>query len=507
MTFLYPCVFVLSLLPLLSLYVMVKKENQFTMHFSKEMQEKLSLSVSGLSVRYKRWLFVFVLLLFIVALARPVMLLPSYENNENKPALIIAVDVSKSMHSKDIYPTRLTLAMKKLTDFLSQTNHLQAGVILYAKEAYMLYPITQESAILSTLIQDANLSKTFAPNSNLFAALQASQGLLKRHASKQILLLSDGGAEVSREQELNYLQENHISLSTLLLSNKANLAIQHLCKKSGGLSTHYTWSDDDIHTLLTHIQNHSDKAEVFRYDLSHYKELYIYPLWLAVVCLMFLFLPLRRVSFVLIFTLLFIPYGTTPLQAGVFDFWYLNQAKKHTQDKAYAKAIESYKKLTPSPKIHYNMATAYYLNKAYMKSIETYQKALGDDKLYNAKIYYNIATAYIHLHKLSHAKENYAKSLLLYPLKETKENLAEVTKTLKVQKKNLHKAYQKLHFKVIAKNSFVKEATFSHYTVKLNKLIPSEEERWFKRIERQKFQPYLERIPTAKRSLDANLSF
>jgi len=507
MTFLYPYVFVLSLLPLLSLYVMVKKENRFAIHFSKEMQEKLSLSVSGLSVRYKRWIFIFSLLLFIVALARPVMLLPSYENEENKPALIIAVDVSKSMHSKDIYPTRLSLAMKKLTDFLLQENHLQAGVILYAKEAYMLYPITQESAILSTLLQDANLSKTFAPNSNLFAALQASQSLLKRHASKQILLLSDGGAEVSREEELKYLQENRISLSVLMLSTKPNPPMQHLCEKSGGFSTPYTWSDDDIHTLLTPIQSHSAEAEVFRYDLSHYEELYIYPLWLAVLCLMLLFLPLRRVSFVLIFTLLFMPYGTTPLQAGVFDFWYLHQAKKHTQDKSYAKAIESYKKLTPSLKIYYNIATAYYLNKAYMKSIENYKKALGDDKLYNAKIYYNIATAYIHLHKLSHAKENYSKSLLLYPLKETKENLAEVTKALKIQRKNLHTVYQKLHFKAIAKNSFAKEATFSNYAVKLNTLIPSEEERWFKRIELQKFQPYLERIPTTKRSLDANLSF
>jgi len=82
-----------------------------------------------------------------------------------------------------------------------------------------------------------------------------------------------------------------------------------------------------------------------------------------------------------------------------------------------------------------------------------------------------------------------------------------VSKALKIERKNLHKAYQKLHFKAIAKSAFVKEATFSNYAVKLEKLIPTEEEAWFRRIENQKFQPYLERIPTTKRSLDANLSF
>ena len=508
MTFLYPYVLMLSLLPLLFLWLkLVKKEDAFSKHFSIQMRQKLSLPSQGLSSRYKRLLFVLVLLLFIVALARPVQVLPTLDNEENKPALIIAVDVSKSMHTKDIYPTRLTLAMKKLTDFLAQSNHLKVGVILYAKKAYMLYPLTQENTLLAKLLQDVNLSQNFAPNTNLFAALQASESLLHTHASKQILLLSDGGAEVSRDKELNYLQRKHISLSSLLLSPKRNTSMKRLCEKSGGVSVPYTLSSEDITALLGHIQNHTEKAETFHYKLSHNKELYPYPLWLAIFFLILLFFPLKNTRLSLFFAILFVSQVTTPLHAGVFDFWYLHQAKVDTQNRAYSKAIQSYKKLTPTPKISYNIATLHYLKKEYMLAIENYKKALGKEKLYNAKIYYNIATAYVHLHKLSHAKEYYTKSLLLYPLSQTKENLAQVAKALKSERKNLHKAYQKLHFKAIAQNTFAKEATFSNYAVKLEKLIPSEEEQWFRRTENQKFQPYLERIPTTKRSLDANLSF
>ena len=508
MTFLYPYVLMLSLLPLAFLWLkFVTNEDAFSKHFSTQMRQKLSLPTQGLSSRYKRLLFVLVLLLFIVALARPVQVLPTLDNEENKPALIIAVDVSKSMHTKDIYPTRLTLAMKKLTDFLTQANHLQVGVILYAKEAYMLYPLTQESNLLSTLLQDANLSQNFAPNTNLFAALQAGESLLHSHASKQILLLSDGEAEVVRDKELNYLQSKHISLSSLLLSPKRNTSIQRLCEKSGGVSLSYTWSSEDITALLEHIQNHATKAETFHYKLSHHKELYPYPLWLAIFVLIVLFFPLKNTILLLFFTTLFVPQATTPLHAGVFDFWYLHQAKVDTQNGAYEQAIQSYKNLTPTPQVSYNIATLHYLKKEYMLAIESYKKALGKEKPYNAKVYYNIATAYVQLHKLSHAKEYYTKSLLLYPLLQTKENLAQVAKALKLERKNLHKAFQKLHFKPIVQNTFAKEATFSNYAVKLEKLIPSEEEQWFRRIEYQKFQPYLEHIPTTKRSLDANLSF
>ena len=508
MTFYYPYVLILCLFPLLFLWrSVVKKADTFSSHFSQEMHQKLSLNATGFSPLYKHFLFIIALLLFIVALARPVKFLPTFDTQENKPALIVAVDVSKSMQEKDVYPTRLTLAMKKLTDFLKQPNPLQIGVILYAKEAYMLYPMTKESTLLAQLFNDINLSQHFAPNSNLFAALQGSENLLQAHSSKQILLLSDGGAEVSREDELAYLKRKHIALSALVTSSKSNQTLNKLCEKSGGISLHYTLSKDDINTLLEHIQNYPTEEETFHYTLSHYKELYIYPLGLALLLMILLFFPLKRISFPLLFTLLFLPSITTTLHAGILDFWYLHQAKVHTQQKAYNDAIQSYQKLTPSPKVHYNIATIYYLKKEYLLAIAHYKKALLKENIYNAKVYYNIATAYVQLHKLSHAKEYYTKSLLLYPLTQTKENLAWVAKALKIERKNLHKAYQKLHFKAVAKNDFVKESVFSNYAVKLEKLIPSEEEQWFRKIENQKFQPYLERLPTTKRSLDANLSF
>ena len=110
-------------------------------------------------------------------------------------------------------------------------------------------------------------------------------------------------------------------------------------------------------------------------------------------------------------------------------------------------------------------------------------------------------TAYAHKNKLDFAKENYEKSLALHPYAVTQENLKTIQQLLKVQRKNLHKAYQKLHFKPVAPQKLCpKRAVFSEYSIKLHKLLPNQEQQWFNKILKQKNIVYLQKLPTTKRS-------
>ena len=154
-------------------------------------------------------------------------------------------------------------------------------------------------------------------------------------------------------------------------------------------------------------------------------------------------------------------------------------------------------------------ATALYNAKVYIEAVDYYKKSLRkEDMHFNAKVYHNIATAYVRKHKLDLAKKYYQKSLTLYPLKEAKENLSLVKQQLKIERKNLHKAYQKLHFKSVAKqNSYAKANVFNSYAIKLHKLLPTQEEQWFAKILKHHTPNYLQKIPTTKRSKDANKSW
>jgi len=507
MFFYTPTALWLLLLPLWLLFLTHKKSNHIEKHFSKAMLHKLQLQSVLFSPRKKHMVFALILTLFIVALARPVSKRPTLHLPVNKPAVILALDVSKSMYLSDVYPSRLSLAREKLEAFVAKASGFDMGILLYAKDAYMLYPLTHENSTLSYLLKDANLSHTFAPSTNLFAALEGGVGLLKSHHNPHIILLTDDNATLTRSKELAYLQTKGIKLSALSLSKEKFSSLQTLCEKTGGAYQPYTWSQEDITTLIQHIASAPLTSQTKLYDVTNLQEYFMYPLALALLLLALLFLPLRKPASSVLLLLLLSVLKPLPTHASVLDFWYLQQAKNATQNQDYPTAIALYKKADLTPEGYYNLASALYKASQFIEAITYYKKALGKDKAFNAKIYYNIATAYAHKNKLDFAKENYEKSLALHPYAVTRDNLKAVQQLLKVQRKNLHKAYQKLHFKPIAPSDFVKAAVFSDYSIKLQTLLPSQEQQWFNKILKHKNPVYLQKLHTTKRSQDASLPY
>jgi len=349
MFFYTPSALWLLLLPLLLLFLNHKKSNLLEKHFSKTMLHKLQLQSALFSPRKKHMLFTLILALFIVALARPVSKQPTLHLPVNKPAVILALDVSKSMHLTDVYPSRLALAREKLEAFVAKASGFDMGILLYAQDAYMLYPLTHENSTLSYLLKDANLSHTFTPNTNLFTALEGGAGLLKTHNNPHIVLLTDDNATLARSKELAYLQAKGIKLSVLSLTKETS-SLQTLCQKTGGGYQPYTWSQEDITSLIQHIASAPLTSQTKAYDITNLQEYFMYPLALALLLLALLFLPLRKPASSVLVLLLLSVLKPLPTHASVLDFWYLHQAKNAAQSQDYSKAIELYKKADLTPK-------------------------------------------------------------------------------------------------------------------------------------------------------------
>ncbi len=447
-------------------------------YFSKEMLKKLSYS-KGLGHQTRTRLFLLSLVLLIVALARPVVEKEQLDTSEAKSSLIIAIDFSKSMHQTDIYPSHLALALKKLDRLLAKATQLDIGILFYANDAYMLYPLSQNPTLLRKLLKDANITHTFADNTNLFSALEASAVLFKTHSNKHLLILSDAGENVSRAKELSYVQKHHITLSSLALTPTPKQRMKMLCKQSGGIYRQYSWGDEDVQALLKFFTKRHPNMQSYHYALKQYREYYMFPLLLGLMILLFLWRPHLSPRLLLF---CFLSYGTTPSQASILDTW-----REYQQAKTY------------------NQATQAYKNKHYTYALKLYKNSLGENPKRNAKIYHNIATTYARSRKLSLAKKYYEKSLQSFPLAQSKENLALINKQLKEERKVLHKKYQKLLFKSIAGKQQYK-TRFTSYSVKLHTLLPDEETRWFNKVLKHKSPLYLQKIPTHLRSLDANVS-
>jgi Ca-activated chloride channel family protein len=201
---------------------------------------------------------------------------------------------------------------------------------------------------------------------------------------------------------------------------------------------------------------------------------------------------------------------TPPANAGMFDFIKLQKAKSYYEKKEYEKAIQYYKEIKLTSEVNYNIANALYKQHKYLQAVRYYKHALTQDTLLNAKIYYNLGNCYAKRGKLELAKAQYERSLKLHAYERTKKNVNIIIQELKKRKK-LKKIFSRGSAKVCFKNRLEQTnndyKASSKYTIKLQKLVISEEEKWMKIIQKQKTPVFLQKIQTKRMSADANKSW
>lgn len=107
--------------------------------------------------------------------------------------VMAVVDVSASMHASDIAPDRLTRTRLELLDWLPKLQGERVGLIVYAGEAGVLLPPTDDIDLLRRAIDQIDTQLIEAPGTNLAAALDLARAQLTAAPgrAKAVLLVSD----------------------------------------------------------------------------------------------------------------------------------------------------------------------------------------------------------------------------------------------------------------------------------------------------------------------------
>ena len=71
---------------------------------------------------------------------------------EDRAPLIIALDLSPSMNSVDVQPTRLIRAKQKIRDLLALRHGARTALIVYRGSAHMVLPLTDDGKILASYV-------------------------------------------------------------------------------------------------------------------------------------------------------------------------------------------------------------------------------------------------------------------------------------------------------------------------------------------------------------------
>ncbi len=195
MDFAYPMMFGLfALLPLL-LWWYVKKYNsqQATINVS----TAHAFAVSSWKNRFRHLPFILRLLTIsclIIALARPQKRNDEEQTKGEGIDIVLCMDVSGSMGSKDILPSRMDVAKEVAEEFVRSRPVDRIGLVIFSGESFTQCPITTDRNTLITQIQTLESRRYLKDGTVIGEGLATAVDRLSKSEgkSKVIILITDG---------------------------------------------------------------------------------------------------------------------------------------------------------------------------------------------------------------------------------------------------------------------------------------------------------------------------
>lgn len=184
----------LLLIPLLIWYFRQNKSNTPTLGLSSLSSLKdIPRSWREYLMKLSFWLKVAAMIALIVAIARPQTTDSTSKSTVEGTDIVLAMDISGSMASRDFDPTRFEAAKDVATKFVNQRANDNIGLVVFAGESLSLLPLTYDrAAVVSTLanVELGDLNDGTAIGDGIASAI--NRLVSGKAKSKSIILLTDG---------------------------------------------------------------------------------------------------------------------------------------------------------------------------------------------------------------------------------------------------------------------------------------------------------------------------
>lgn len=158
--------------------------------------------IDALTVNYSPRLYNIKFILVALTLALGILAManlrkPEAGNGDDKRAgidVMIALDVSKSMLSHDVKPSRLEKAKQCVSMLIDGIDNNRIGLVLFAGQAFLQMPLTSDIAASKLYLSSANADAVAVQGTVISSALQLCETSLdtKEKKYKAVVLISDG---------------------------------------------------------------------------------------------------------------------------------------------------------------------------------------------------------------------------------------------------------------------------------------------------------------------------
>jgi Ca-activated chloride channel family protein len=165
-----------------------------------------------------RWLLLAVAgVLGVLALAGPAWQRIEQPVFRSDQALVVALDLSRSMDAQDISPSRLLRARLKILDILERRASGQTALVVYSANAFTVTPLTTDTDTVAALVNSLGTDIMPSRGSYPVAAIKKGRALLEQAGVSygEVLLVTDGGSSPAAERIARDLNSAGYTLSVL----------------------------------------------------------------------------------------------------------------------------------------------------------------------------------------------------------------------------------------------------------------------------------------------------
>lgn len=143
--------------------------------------------------RFGIWALLWIL--GVLAMAGPRWGFTDVERYRPDNAVVVLLDISRSMSASDVTPSRMARARQEIDDLLKRAYGVRIGLIAFASVAHVITPITEDLSSIHETLPALSPDLVRLPGSHLDRALERAEQLLRAQGvegRRSILLVSDG---------------------------------------------------------------------------------------------------------------------------------------------------------------------------------------------------------------------------------------------------------------------------------------------------------------------------
>ena len=367
--------------------------------------------------------------LAILALAGPAWQQLPQPVYKQQSALVVMLDLSRSMDTPDVTPSRLVRARLKLLDLLQLRKEGQTALIVYAGDAFVVTPLTDDTDTIAALTQSLSTNIMPSPGSRTDRAIQKALELLMQAGARSgsLLLITDEVSSGEAESLANMVVEAGHRLSVIgvgtrdgapipdgqggfikdsagqIVIPKLNRApLETLAEQAGGVFRSMQIDDSDITQVLSRSALNPLQADNKQTELQTDRWREEGP-WLLLLLLPIATLAFRRGLLIVVISLGL--YWPDPATAVGWDDIWLNSNQKGVQAMGRKDFLDAAQQFTDDQW----KAAAYYRAGDYDKALANLEGIDTPDATYNR------GNALARLGRIQDAIESYEQTLRKQP--------------------------------------------------------------------------------------------